>query len=55
MFWLVIRKGSHEIVETEGGRPPQDTDIAVLGGFSTHQEAEAKMLKDQNPGRPRWA
>lgn len=54
MFWLVIRNGNHEIIETVGGRPPQDDGIVVLAGSSVRAEAEVKMKKAQDPTRPRW-
>ena len=54
MFWLVIRKGKREIIETVGGIPPPDQDLTILGGFITREEAERKMNEDQHRPTPQW-
>lgn len=54
MFWVALKKGQREIIETADGSPPPDQDLIILGGFITQEQAEAKMSENQRERPNSW-
>jgi len=54
MFWVAMNKGKSEIIETEGGSPPPNRDLIILGGYITHEQAEEKMNENQQQRPSSW-